>query len=114
MNGYLVRGHMKFYDTEETTTKEEFVRYVKNGSLIERSDIHISSILKKHCDEVRNEMILKKYEVEYDYAYCKDALANVLFDLTVLSSKLGITLEELMKIKMSNANEVAADIRHKM
>ena len=118
MNGYLVRGHMKFYDTEETSTKEDFLRYIKNGSLIERSDMHISSVLTKHCNEVRNEMILKKYEVEYEYAYCKDALANVLFDLTVHSTKLGITLEELMKIKMAengveNAN-TNTNIKHKM
>jgi hypothetical protein len=101
MNGYLVRGHMKFYDNEETT-KEEYLRYTQNGSLITQSEKHISKLLLKHCEEVKNEMFLKKNDIEYDNEYCKEALSNVLFDLIVLSTKMGITLEELMKRKMNN------------
>ena len=118
MNGYLVRGHMKFYDVEPTTTTtttatntesntesssttmEEYVNYIKNGSLIDRKDTFIGHVLSKHCEEVHNEIILKNYEIEYDYDYSRDALSNVLYDLTVLSTKMGFTLEELMKRRM--------------
>ena len=116
MNGYLVRGHMKFYDVEPTTTTtatntesntesssttmEEYVNYIKNGSLIDRKDTFIGHVLSKHCEEVHNEIILKNYEIEYDYDYSRDALSNVLYDLTVLSTKMGFTLEELMERRM--------------
>lgn len=114
MNGYLVRGHMKFYDVVTTstatatntesssssTTMEEYVNYIKNGSLIDRKDKFIGHVLSKHCEEVHNELILKNHDIEYDYDYSRDALSNVLYDLTVLSTKMGFTLEELMKRRM--------------
>lgn len=114
MNGYLVRGHMKFYDvvttstatntgsnTEPlTTTMEEYINYIKNGHLIDRKDKFIGHVLSKHCEEVHNELILKNHDIEYDYDYSLDALSNVLYDLTVLSTKMGFTLEELMKRRM--------------
>ena len=124
MNGYLVRGHMKFYDVEPTTTTtstqtktqsptiEEYVNYVKNGTLIDRKDEYIGNLLTKHCQEVKNELILKKHDNEYDYYFCRDALSNLLFDLTVLSTKMGLTLEELMEIKMDKQNLLK--IRNKM
>jgi hypothetical protein len=126
MNGYLVRGHMKFYDVEPTTktkttstqtqtqspTMEEYVHYVKNGTLIDRKDEYIGNVLSKHCEEVKNELILKKHDIEYDYYFCRDALSNLLFDLTVLSTKMGITLEELMEIKMDRQDPLK--IRNKM
>ena len=124
MNGYLVRGHMKFYDVEPTTTTtstqtktqsptiEEYVNYVKNGTLIDRKDEYIGNLLTKHCQEVKNELILKKHDIEYDYYFCRDALSNLLFDLTVLSTKMGLTLEELMEIKMDKQNLLK--IRNKM
>ena len=121
MNGYLVRGHMKFYDVEPTSTStstvstktepstiEEYVNYVKNGTLIDRKDRFIGSVLSKHCEEIKNELILKKHDIEYDYNFCRDALSNLLFDLTVLSTKMGFTLEELMERKMDK------HIRNKM
>jgi hypothetical protein len=113
MNGYLVRGHMKFYDVVTTstatatntessssTTMEEYVNYIKNGNLIDRKDKFIGHVLSKHCEEVHNELILKNHDIEYDYDYSRDALSNVLYDLTVLSTKMGFTLEELMKRRM--------------
>jgi hypothetical protein len=120
MNGYLVRGHMKFYDvvttststatntesntvsnTEQlTTTMEEYINYIKNGHLIDRKDKFIGHVLSKHCEELHNELILKNHEIEYDYDYSRDALSNVLYDLTVLSTKMGFTLEELMERRM--------------
>jgi hypothetical protein len=123
MNGYLVRGHMKFYDVEPTTTTstqtqtqsptmEEYVNYVKNGTLIDRKDEYIGNLLTKHCEEVKNELILKKHDIEYDYYFCRDALSNLLFDLTVLSTKMGLTLEELMETKMDKQNPLK--IRNKM
>ena len=123
MNGYLVRGHMKFYDVKPTTTTttstqtqsptmEEYVNYVKNGTLIDRKDEYIGNVLTKHCEEVKNELILKKHDIEYDYYFCRDALSNLLFDLTVLSTKMGLTLEELMETKMDKQNPLK--IRNKM
>ena len=115
MNGYLVRGHMKFYDVVTTstatntlsntessssTTMEEYTNYIKNGHLIDRKDKFIGHVLSKHCEEVHNELILKNHDIEYDYDYSRDALSNVLYDLTVLSTKMGFTLEELMKRRM--------------
>jgi hypothetical protein len=108
MNGYLVRGHMKFYDVEsstvstntESSTMEEYVNYVKNGTLIDKKDKFIGSVLSKHCEEIKNELILKNHDIDYDHNFCRDALSNLLFDLTVLSTKMGFTLEELMKTKM--------------
>ena len=116
MNGYLVRGHMKFYDvvttstatntntgsnTEPlTTTMEEYINYIKNGHLIDRKDKFIGHVLSKHCEELHNELILKNHDIEYDYDYSRDALSNVLYDLTVLSTKMGFTLEELMERRM--------------
>ena len=114
MNGYLVRGHMKFYDVVTTstatatntesssssTTMEEYINYIKNGHLIDRKDKFIGHVLSKHCEEVHNELILKNHDIEYDYDYSLDALSNVLYDLTVLSTKMGFTLEELMKRRM--------------
>ena len=118
MNGYLVRGHMKFYDVVTTstatntlsntgsntesssTTMEEYINYIKNGHLIDRKDKFIGHVLSKHCEELHNELILKNHEIEYDYDYSRDALSNVLYDLTVLSTKMGFTLEELMERRM--------------
>jgi len=116
MNGYLVRGHMKFYDvvttststatntgsnTEPlTTTMEEYINYIKNGHLIDRKDKFIGHVLSKHCEELHNELILKNHDIEYDYDYSRDALSNVLYDLTVLTTKMGFTLEELMERRM--------------
>ena len=118
MNGYLVRGHMKFYDVVTTstatntlsntgsntesssTTMEEYINYIKNGHLIDRKDKFIGHVLSKHCEELHNELILKNHDIEYDYDYSRDALSNVLYDLTVLSTKMGFTLEELMERRM--------------
>jgi hypothetical protein len=128
LNGYLVRGHMKFYDVEPTATAtsstqtdtqsqsqsqtmEEYIQYVKNGTLIDKKDKYIGSVLSKHCEEVKNELILKKHDIEYDYYFCRDALSNLLFDLTVLSTKMGFTLEELMEVKM---DKLQLHIRNKM
>jgi hypothetical protein len=131
LNGYLVRGHMKFYDVEPNTTStatststastqtplhsqtmEEYIRYVKNGTLIDKKDKFIGNVLSKHCEEVKNEIILKKHDIEYDYYFCRDALSNLLFDLTVLSTKMGFTLEELMEVKMDK--QIPLHIRNKM
>jgi hypothetical protein len=124
LNGYLVRGHMKFYDTEPTATTststqtthsqtmEEYIQYVKNGTLIDKKDKFIGNVLSKHCEEVKNEIILKKHDIEYDYYFCRDALSNLLFDLTVLSTKMGFTLEELMEVKMDKLQQ--KHIRNKM
>lgn len=132
VNGYLVRGHMKFYDVEPTATAtastqtqtptstqsqtmEEYIRYVKNGTLIDKKDKFIGNVLSKHCEEVKNEIILKKHDIEYDYYFCRDALSNLLFDLTVLSTKMGFTLEELMEVKMYNQQiQSQSNIRNKM
>jgi len=129
LNGYLVRGHMKFYDVEPTTTvstatsstqterptqsqtMEEYIQYVKNGTLIDKKDNFIVNVFTKHCEEVKNEIILKKHDIEYDYYFCRDALSNLLFDLTVLSTKMGFTLEELMEVKMDKLQQ---NIRNKM
>lgn len=129
LNGYLVRGHMKFYDVEPTTTvstatsstqterptqsqtMEEYIQYVKNGTLIDKKDKFIVNVFTKHCEEVKNEIILKKHDIEYDYYFCRDALSNLLFDLTVLSTKMGFTLEELMEVKMDKLQQ---HIRNKM
>lgn len=121
LNGYLVRGHMKFYDVEptvttqtqtqtqtqpQTQTMDEYIQYVKNGTLIDRKDKYIGNVLTKHCEEVKNELILKKHDIEYDYYFCRDALSNLLFDLTVLSTKMGFTLEELMEVKMEQRSKM--------
>lgn len=119
LNGYLVRGHMKFYDVEPTSTTtsttqtetptqktEEYIQYVKNGTLIDKKDKYIVNVLSKHCEEVKNELILKKHDIEYDYYFCRDALSNLLFDLTVLSTKMGFTLEELMEVKMDKRSKM--------
>ena len=116
MNGYLVRGHMKFYDVVTTstatntlsntgsntesssTTMEEYINYIKNGHLIDRKDKFIGHVLSKHCEELHNELILKNHDIEYDYDYSRDALSNVLYDLTVLSTKMGFTVSPLLSL----------------
>lgn len=98
--------------TTQSQTMEEYIQYVKNGTLIDKKDKFIGNVLSKHCEEVKNEIILKKHDIEYDYYFCRDALSNLLFDLTVLSTKMGFTLEELMEVKMDKLQQ--KHIRNKM
>jgi len=102
MNGYLVRGHMKFVPS----VLDNYTEHVKQGELSKKDDGYIQNVLKKHCDEIQVELIIKEtlnsckeQEIE-NMNYYRNTLSNVLYDITCLSTKIGINLEELMELKM--------------
>lgn len=96
MNGYLVKGHMKIVPS----VMEEYVDSVKSGSLIKKSDIFINKVFRTHCEEAEIEFFIKKENEAESVDFYREALANILYDVTTLSTKFGYTLEELMKIKL--------------
>ena len=104
MNGYLVRGHMKFVPS----VLDNYTEHVKQGKLSRKDEVYIQRVLKKHCDEIQIELFIKEnqnsckdIEVE-NMNYYRKSLSNVLYDLTCLSTKLGINLEELMELRMKD------------
>lgn len=66
--------------------------------------------VKNHCDEIQVEFFIKetqnsskKQEQEQEQEhmnYYRNSLSNVLYDITCLSNKIGINLEELMELRM--------------
>lgn len=93
MYGYLIRGHMKM---DQESNIEKYIKNVKNKSLFYRKCKYISSVLLKHCEDLKNEITLKNDDEDYDYKSCHETLSKILLDLTILSSKMGTSLEKLI------------------
>jgi esterase/lipase len=90
MNGYLVRGHMKFCETlqqdEEDTQLQKYVDYVKNTQEYKNKNIQDFE-LSKHYDTVDNGEGVTLYD-----------LSKAMFELTAIATKLGYTHKELMHL----------------
>lgn len=104
MNGYLVRGHMKFIPS----VLDNYTEHVKQGELSGKDESYIQNVLKKHCDEIQVELFIKETQnsckeqeqKQENMNYYRKSLSNVLYDITCLSTKIGINLEELMELRM--------------
>ena len=89
MNGYLVRGHMKFYNNQqeqEDTQLKKYVEYVKNTEEYNNKDLQDFE-LSKYCDKNDDGRGVTMYD-----------LSKVMFELTALSAKLGYNYKDLMRL----------------
>jgi hypothetical protein len=91
MNGYLVRGHMKFYNNqqkqeEEETRLKKYVEYVKNTE--EYNNKYLQDFeLSKYCDKNDDGQGVTMYD-----------LSKVMFELTAIATKLGYNYKDLMRL----------------
>ena len=91
MNGYLVRGHMKFYNNqqkqeEEDTQLKKYVEYVKNTEEYNNKDLQDFE-LSKYCDKNDDGQGVTMYD-----------LSKVMFELTAMAAKLGYNYKDLMRL----------------
>jgi hypothetical protein len=89
MNGYLVRGHMKFCETpqeEEYTQLEKYVDYVKNTQDYKNKNMQDFDI-SKHYDKADNGHGVTLYD-----------LSKAMFEITAVATKLGYTHKDLMQL----------------
>ena len=91
MNGYLVRGHMKFYNNqqkqeEEDTQLKKYVEYVKNTEEYNNKDLQDFE-LSKYCDKNDDGQGATMYD-----------LSKVMFELTAMATKLGYNYKDLMRL----------------
>lgn len=91
MNGYLVKGHMKFYNNQqkqedEDTQLKKYVEYVKNTEEYNNKDLQDFE-LSKYCDKNDDGQGVTMYD-----------LSKVMFELTALSAKLGYNYKDLMRL----------------
>ena len=90
MNGYLVKGHMKFYNKqeqeEEDTQLKKYVEYVKNTEEYNNKDLQDFE-LSKYCDNNDDGQGVTMYD-----------LSKVMFELTAMAAKLGYNYKDLMSL----------------